>query len=394
MNLPPEIIEKIFLELCSSKNVFRLQDDPRLLVTWVCSRWRAIALAMPNLWANIRIPLNSLPPHNYIRAWVSRSAQSPLSVGFHGLARHNMSSANMFDHIVPAIQRCVSLKLCLDEATLNRLFTLPPGSLCALQNISISPAPNQYGDVAKFHPYYRVTAFQQCPQLRQVSFAFAARAVDLAAFNLPWHQLTQLNISSCLLHEYECLKVLRHDLHRLQALSTRPIVVPSLHTLHLRLNDPAGYSIHFVHALHLPCLRSFRSLSLVSRVRSKFEPLLSETMRHLDLARATEDLPAALELVPNLETLKLRDDRLTNLEVLWALGRGAAPCLETLWLSAVQPHYLFDMLEARLVAARADSGIAIPNVSAADLSVGDMNTARLAALRAAGVQVVFRNRSF
>ncbi|KAF8879623.1 hypothetical protein BD779DRAFT_1551550 [Infundibulicybe gibba] len=74
MNLPPETIEIIFLNLCPTKTVFPLRRDPRLLMTQVCSQWRAVALAMPSIWANIHIPLNFPPPHDCVRTWISRSA--------------------------------------------------------------------------------------------------------------------------------------------------------------------------------------------------------------------------------------------------------------------------------------------------------------------------------
>ncbi|KAF8880991.1 hypothetical protein BD779DRAFT_1547228, partial [Infundibulicybe gibba] len=180
----------IFLMLCSPKTVFPLRDDPRLLVTHVCSQWRAIALAMSRLWANIRIPLNFPLPYDHVRAWITRSAQSPLIVGFYGPVCYDTSSASIFDLIVPVIQRCTSLRLSLDESTLERLLTLPLGSLCALQNISISSVP-KYGGTIYFPPYRRVTAFRQCPQLRQVSFAFQVHTIDPTVFDLPWHQLTQ-----------------------------------------------------------------------------------------------------------------------------------------------------------------------------------------------------------
>ncbi|KAF8880983.1 hypothetical protein BD779DRAFT_1547214 [Infundibulicybe gibba] len=138
MDLPPEIIETIFLKLCHQKPL--------------CSRWRAIALAMPSLWASVRIPSSFPPPYDHFRTWISRSAQFPLSVGFYGSIHPTIFTANIFDLIVPVIQRCVSLRLFLDEPTLKRLLALPPGSLCNLQGISINIAPTGY-DAIHFLPH-------------------------------------------------------------------------------------------------------------------------------------------------------------------------------------------------------------------------------------------------
>ncbi|KAF8884609.1 hypothetical protein BD779DRAFT_1536073 [Infundibulicybe gibba] len=89
-NLPVEIVRAIFLELCSFPTTFPLhKSEPRLLVTRVCSRWRAIALSMTALWASYRIDGDSMgscssPQPGPIHAWISRAAQFPLSFVFRG----------------------------------------------------------------------------------------------------------------------------------------------------------------------------------------------------------------------------------------------------------------------------------------------------------------------
>ncbi|KAF8884634.1 hypothetical protein BD779DRAFT_767425 [Infundibulicybe gibba] len=403
MDLPPEIIEKIFLEFCSSSTIFPLRrDEPRLLITQVCSQWRAIALAIPSIWANIRISIDSTPILDPIRTWISRSAQSTLSFWICRPTNYRTSSTAILDLIFPIIQRCASLQLYINQPALTRLLSLPPGSLHALQEISIGAMP--IPDASILAVDRRATAFQQCPYLRQVTFAFTTHKTDPTDFNLPWHQLTHLNMPSCLSYEYECFDVLRQctaleecniptlpahfrDLEKVQALSHHPIMLPSLHTLYLSLRDPVGHSVHFVRALCLPRLRSLHPVSstLPRALLPAFRTLLSETIRHLDLSRWTPtDLPGVLALVPNLETLKLRD---IDLEMLRTLScGGAAPRLVALKLGVVNSCDLFDMLEARAAAVLTD-------VSAVHSRSDDIDMARLMALRAAGVQVVFRNRS-
>ncbi|KAF8880955.1 hypothetical protein BD779DRAFT_1547174, partial [Infundibulicybe gibba] len=296
MNLPPEIIEIIFLN-SAVKN-----HEPRLLITQVCSQWRAVALAMPSLWANIRISLNPTPLPDPIR--------TPINYG--------MFSTAIVDLILPITQRCTSLELCVHESALPRLLTLPPGSLCALQRISIKSVPTPYVMSRGMIP--RATAFQQCPQLRQMTFGFAAHAVDPADFNLPWHQLTHLDAHSCSFRDISTFPIHSRDLQKTKALSRRPIVLPSLHTLRLDLGDPAVHSVHFVHALRLPRLRSLHATSSKSQYYTLlpvFQTLLSETICHLDLSGWNPmDIPGALALLWGGDP-----------EVLQALGRGAIPHL-------------------------------------------------------------------
>ncbi|KAF8880954.1 hypothetical protein BD779DRAFT_1802782 [Infundibulicybe gibba] len=393
MDLPPEIIQIVFLEVCSSKTVFPLQrDEPRLLITRVCSQWRAIALALPSLWANIEFPLDSPPPLDPFRMWISRSAQSTLSFEIRApnANNHDASSTAIVDLIFPIIQRCASLKLYMDEPTFTRLLSLPPGSLRALQEISITPAPTLCSTTFSTIP--RATAFHQCPQLHRVKLAFRSRTTD---FSLPWHQLTHLDMYQCGIG-ISTFSTPFHDLQRMEALSHHPIALPSLHTLHLRLSDRAGLSIHFFHALRLPFLRSLGVALPGMRLAMLpvFRALLSKTIRHLDFPSWTPmDLPSVLAFAPNLEVLKLRDG--PNLRMLEMLGCGALPRLATLKFGPVYSHDLFDMLEARVDAARSDSSMTVLNdvLAVAEDEVWNiaMGKTRLVALRAAGIQVVFSN---
>ncbi|KAF8872008.1 hypothetical protein BD779DRAFT_427686 [Infundibulicybe gibba] len=82
-DLPVEIIQKIFLELCPTQTAFPLcGDEPRLLITHVCDRWRAIALSTPTLWASFYIcptRVDEVPYASILRTWISRADQSTLS---------------------------------------------------------------------------------------------------------------------------------------------------------------------------------------------------------------------------------------------------------------------------------------------------------------------------
>ncbi|TFK64451.1 hypothetical protein BDN72DRAFT_730455, partial [Pluteus cervinus] len=50
-HLPFEILSDIFL-LCAAERLSLppLKSEPRLLITSVCSAWREVALATPQLW--------------------------------------------------------------------------------------------------------------------------------------------------------------------------------------------------------------------------------------------------------------------------------------------------------------------------------------------------------
>ncbi|KAF7326130.1 hypothetical protein MKEN_00464500 [Mycena kentingensis (nom. inval.)] len=76
--IPPEILSKIFV-LClpSSPEPPLLSKAPLLLGT-VCSRWRAIALATPALWATLKLRDTSRAANSILTTWLLRAGAVPL----------------------------------------------------------------------------------------------------------------------------------------------------------------------------------------------------------------------------------------------------------------------------------------------------------------------------
>ncbi|KAF8879611.1 hypothetical protein BD779DRAFT_1676328 [Infundibulicybe gibba] len=385
-NLPVEIIQVIFIKLCSPRTTFPLRrGEPRLVVTRICSQWRAVALSTPTLWADFLIQIWGSPPYRLdaIHAWVSRSAQSTLSIEFRNPAE-NFISEIVADFVFPVIHRCSFLSLQLNTATLSQLLTLPPNSLCVLRSITFFFEENaRVADPAPF-----ATAFQSCRELhtfRLVAFAIEHSQrhpdnINIADFNVPWHQLTTLQLESPSIFADECLDIIRRctslqecrifisamdnlALQRIIKSSRHPVVLPFLHTLCIRFG---GGDFMFLHALRLPGLRNFRP---------RFFDLQEWTMRHESWSRSvlqSVSCDALQEL--NLSDFPVYDShsetlaRMYNLTTLWlngrshqypgimrALGEGTiAPHLTTLHLGYVQSSdFLLDTLEARVAAARA-----------------------------------------
>src|ERR1700689_2602953 len=82
---PPEIWGEIFMQ-CLPAHEFIDMDVLRapLLLTWVCSNWRSIALSMPRLWMSISVGgmdrsiRSSQSP--LIKTWLQRSGNQRLSI--------------------------------------------------------------------------------------------------------------------------------------------------------------------------------------------------------------------------------------------------------------------------------------------------------------------------
>ncbi|KAF8881006.1 hypothetical protein BD779DRAFT_1675674 [Infundibulicybe gibba] len=358
MVLPVEIIQTIFLELCPPQTAFPLHPgELRLLVTSVCSQWRAIALSTPALWADFQIHAraNLIPQLDPIHAWISRAAQSTLSIEI----------------------------INLDITTFNRLLTLPPDALRALRTIHAFVEDDDHEP----NPTLVVTAFSSCSELR--TFSINSKRIggylDIASFNAPWQQLTTLQLYSNLIPAHECLDIVRRcislqecyisisamddlALQRIIELSRHPTVLPSLHTLYVQFSNSNNDSFMFLHALYLPRLRIFQP-ELERRTHpspwpsSVLQSVLCDAIQELDIAAfpIPESLSEMLARKPNLKILHLDGNSHEYPGIMRALGEGTiAPRLTTLYVDFLEsPNSLLDILEARVAAARASGNITL-----------------------------------
>ncbi|KAF8880981.1 hypothetical protein BD779DRAFT_1547211 [Infundibulicybe gibba] len=416
-NLPAEIMQIIFLEICSPQTTFPLRgDEPRFLITRVCSRWRAIALSTSALWANLCIhpSLRCQPPYvSTLRAWISRAAQSTLSLDFQTPNTYFDTSPTIADFLFASTHRC-------STPVMYRLLMLPPQSLRSLQSLTISAGDR----TLVTDPTPSATAFEPCPQLHTFSLTTCPRHNDrhpenlrIANFNVPWHQLTTLRLDSPSIPADECLGIIRRctalqqcnigclpsidnlTRDRIMKFSYPPTTLPSLRTLCIGFDDwePGGDYHAFFRALHLPHLRKFQLRDSPNPLPWSlliFRSVLGDTIQELDLSRLSlpESLPEMLALVPNLEILWLGDDFHEHPEIMHALGEGTiAPRLITLFFDFVQNlQFLLDILEARAAAARADVNITafidVTVLHLGDAGINPSDEARLMSLAETGTK--------
>ncbi|KAF8879610.1 hypothetical protein BD779DRAFT_1551516, partial [Infundibulicybe gibba] len=348
--------QTIFLELCSQQTEFPLtRDEPRLLVTHTCSRWRAIALSMPDFWANICIRPRS--PHHVLQLDPS-TLSLELNYGSNFDASHVLTSV-----IFPVIHRYSLLSLNFADASTLRNYSR---SLLAHYVPPEDSADSEWGSLIP-----PATAFQLCPQLHTIKFAIYGLRLRIANLNATWHQLTTLQLYMIPILACECLDALRQctllrectifispidslTIQQIAEFPCYPVVLPSLHRLQL------GFILcDTIHELNLRLLSVHGSLHEV------------------------------LALVPNLKTLWLGEDSHMHPELMHALARGTIlPHLTALRLQSVDPHFLLVVLEARLATARADPSV----TSFVDvLVIGQISIdeARREALAKAGVQIRF-----
>ncbi|KAF8872630.1 hypothetical protein BD779DRAFT_1679613 [Infundibulicybe gibba] len=379
MRMPVDIIREIFLQ-CSPLpcQLPPTSTEPRLALTHVCSAWREVAIHMPKLWVNVIVNLqhSGLRLHAaypIISAWLSRSSPCTISLMIHPIP---YQSSVFADLILPNLHRCRRLNLIPMGDEFRQLLLLPPGILSELEDIQINGAITSQADIDLFN-HQGVTAFQACPKLRRARFyVCVAEAMDLRRLNFPWRQLSVLAFNR-ITFKVHCLDILREcvllqecslsisieNIDELNALSNKPLLLPSLHSLSVHLMDHQHHAL-FLAALHMPNLRTFRPMGQWSGFR--WPPLFLKSCLWLD----TLDLTATgdvsdndlLELLHPLERLtKLCLSVFSSPSATWRqrLSSGAlVPSVTSITFHCINIETFIPLVEERLVASRAaGSGI-------------------------------------
>ncbi|KAL0945299.1 hypothetical protein HGRIS_000805 [Hohenbuehelia grisea] len=116
--LPTELVAGIFA-ICHETEEEDYRDSAtrcsRVIISHVCSRWRAVILSMPSLWSTISVRGPRGSSHHRLEAHLERSAMFPLSLHFvSNLFTAEQSVGNIKDNMVLTIvhaQRWKSVQL-------------------------------------------------------------------------------------------------------------------------------------------------------------------------------------------------------------------------------------------------------------------------------------------
>ncbi|KAJ3857669.1 hypothetical protein EV368DRAFT_77573 [Lentinula lateritia] len=214
-SLPPELLYAIFELTMSAGNdlleghddeitvsppwpdIFDLKRGPWVLAQ-VCSRWRFIALSIPQLWSNfyVRLPRCKDSPVDVLQAWLGRSGNRPLqfqitaTLGFCG---HHCGSA-LLTALASTSARWQTVELVdvsmkfLDTLAMQREIQLC--SLPLLKELSLRSRNRdiETDDTPDFEdPSTAYEVFFRAPNLDTL---INLDTLSLSVFKLPWNQLT------------------------------------------------------------------------------------------------------------------------------------------------------------------------------------------------------------
>ncbi|KAF5337207.1 hypothetical protein D9611_002879 [Ephemerocybe angulata] len=301
--LPDEIIRTIFSHCLP--NPTRLWEDPfdnreymsaaqpPMLLTFICQRWRQIALDFPELWQ--RAPINVSPSlqsptdldlavqnaSQLAQLWLSRAGNRPVAISISWKLSHAWTN---FEKFLPFLTQHSSQwkELRISASDMNRgllksILSLPSSSIPNLQNLEI---PAWVLDDKKC-----LLGGPSIRRFRYDTFGYRSEAFDHDFIKIPlqWPQLTDLDIASMKTTDTNIWKTLVNcpRLERLRISINfveifEPYSSPRLLLSHLVL-------LHIRHAAPEPLTGFFESLRL---------PSLKDLTLHT--ARLGDFLPAAI----------------------------------------------------------------------------------------------------
>ncbi|KAJ7469065.1 hypothetical protein FB451DRAFT_1560119 [Mycena latifolia] len=240
--LPVDVLREIFLSAALSSSVEAdlneivryLRGDPleiRLIIGRVCSLWRLVSLAMPELWSNLRVRLKKLHHLTVLEDWLRRSGEHPLSLDL-----TSVDNLNMAGFLATYSLRIRHLSI----DSLYLLETFPAVSMDLLETLRVDGRFDSIPDAS-------ISVLLEAPRLRSVTLRSLGRrsndqALSLRPLGIPWQQLSGIHLERVAIevpHYYEILKECRALTH-----AHLDIVVP--HSWPIQTIDPQ---------ITLPCLR-------------------------------------------------------------------------------------------------------------------------------------------
>lgn len=329
-SLPIELQDEIFFICTSPFPRFSVKEAPIVLAR-VCRAWRSIVLSTPRLWSSFDVEIQGSDASGLLhddrlmhrmKLWLERSRSCPLSVRltYNPVGRvSDDRSTKLLIALAPEVRRWQRAHFALPAASITELRHLPSNSFPTLRSLTL-----------------RVTGVRSDP------------ALDIFALNIPWGQLTYVDLQlepGNLPTLDETLDILsrtvnlKHGTLKLECTWSRrdiqrdKLSLPTLETFQLILQNSSTAAdrsavclAQFLNLLYLPKLRM---LSLGWLVRSNVGSWSLAHAGFLAFLRASAETLRELRMtyfpIPENELREcfLQLPQLTHLDLRFALHEGA-----------------------------------------------------------------------
>lgn len=285
--LPEELVREILVWAITDPVAIPAETglrDIRMSVSQVCSTWRSIIIATPELWKDFEISYTTqaseLRATRLANRWLPRCGDFPLT--FNAIRKSephiphpeaDTLTISQKDYVVnnfiaPHARRLKELRVIFSLSSAEKLLALPD-SFDILQKLHLTI---KYRPISSFIDFKPSRIFTRSPLLRDVTFWLRGHYNPLH-LALPWGQLTRLVLAGEL-PPRACLSILNlcpnlqhcgfdhlvsggHPLIiESSVLSELPLLLPNLESLDVQF-DPDYFS-HFFNLLSLPNLSSLK----------------------------------------------------------------------------------------------------------------------------------------
>ena len=234
--LPPDVLREIFFHcLPTHRNPFMKSSESPLLLTQICSSWRAIALSSPRIWSKVYIPFpgdpSCSPSHGVIndetilsirrqsisrvlrlrcdavRGWLSRSGTCPLSLSISypsapveesdsGIQNWNYAELlqEIFDILRSFSDRWGDVDLSMPEDIYNKLqgSIVNPTTFSSLKSLKITLHRSPWNNALEYVPIRLLAA----PGLRRINInRFPTLRATGNLVQPIWNQITHITFT-------------------------------------------------------------------------------------------------------------------------------------------------------------------------------------------------------
>ena len=207
--LPIDVLQNIFIAcLPTAHNPVMSKSEPPILLTQICSSWRNVAHATPQLWKSIHIAVPGPNDYPYttmeqqidrrseaVQEWLTRSAAYPLeiSIGGHWEA-YDEFYEKIIDSLIRFSDRWRKVLFSARYQVLVPIASLPPSKVPLLETLSlicpvVEPLPVTDLDTQP------ICGVMKAPNLRNLwlcGYWLSQLNEDVTRFPINWSQLTNI----------------------------------------------------------------------------------------------------------------------------------------------------------------------------------------------------------
>ncbi|KAG8952071.1 hypothetical protein FRC03_012281 [Tulasnella sp. 419] len=187
---PEEVPQDLIEYIKKAQNKIRFD----VLFSWVCNKWRCIAISITALWS--KIDFRGRPPYDCAQEYIRRSKPSSLSVYFNS-QRHksSLSESQNMDKALELISNNVDrVKSLVVEVTSTSELVKVLRTFCQAS----SPVPLESLQLARYNMIGRgISGGETAPRLGYIKQLMQGiRHIRLVNVNIPWDDVTHRSLSS------------------------------------------------------------------------------------------------------------------------------------------------------------------------------------------------------